>query len=288
MKKITKFTLTGSILVLLIVLISGCAKRAQSSAQPEDILNYKFDGETSFKYLATSKINQLIVFGGQEISADIETLVSYSVKKTGESQGLIDLNIKVDSIFNKVSSVQGNMLSTPDEVKNAAFDMKLSKKGEESGLDEAARFEYTGVSGEKANLKTSFLFIFPDFPEGANGIGYTWIDNDTIDMSVGSQTVLMIINSNNTITARENYNGFDCYKIEYTNTGERNASGDTPQGFMTQSGDMTGKGYMYYAIKEGVIVKEYNEQKLEGDLVIPTGESLPMYMDIVIDSELQK
>jgi hypothetical protein len=288
MKNIVRFKFSASILTMLLVLLSGCSKHVQKSAASEDFLKYKFEENTTNKFMAKSNMSQIIVFGGQEISADIETLLSYSVTKTGENEDIIDLTIRIDSLYNRVRSAQGNMISTPEEVKNAEFTMKLSTNGKESGLAEAGNIEYTGVTGEKANLKNSFSYIFPDLPATAVNIGYTWVDNDTIDLSAGSQTVLMILNLNNTITAREKYNGYDCYRIEYTVKGERNASGDTPQGFMSQSGDLSGKGYMYYAIKEGLIVKEHNEQKLEGDLVIPTGESLPMYMDIIIDSELQK
>ena len=288
MKSIARLTLSASILIMVLMLISGCSKQVQKSASSEDILKYKFEGNTTNKFIAKSNISQQIVFGGQEISADIETLLSYSLTKTGESEDIIDLTIRIDSLYNRVTSAQGNMINTPEEVKNAEFTMKLSENGKESGLEEAGNIEYTGVTGEKANLKNSFLYIFPDLPGTAINIGYTWVDNDTIDMSAGSQTVLMILNINNTITAREKYNGYDCYRIDYTVKGERNASGDTPQGFMSQSGDLTGKGYMYHAIKEGILIKEHNEQKIEGDLVIPTGESLPMYMDIIIDSELQK
>ncbi len=288
MTKTKRFNATGVILTLILLLIAGCSKQPQTSTKSGDILNYSFGGDVAYNFNALTKVSQLIVFGGQEISADIESIISYSVTKTGENEDKIDLNIKIDSIYNIVKSPQGDMISNPEEVKNVEFNMKLSRKGEESHMDEAAAIKYAGIGGETVDLKTSFSFIFPDFPAGASGIGYAWVDNDTIDMSSAGQTVLMIINSNNTITAKENYNGYDCYKIEYTTTGERNASGDTPQGFMTQSGDMVGKGYMYYAIKEGLIVKDYNEQKLEGELTIPTGESLPMYMDIIIDSEVKK
>ena len=208
--------------------------------------------------------------------------------KTGEDDSNLKLGIKVDSIHTAVKSMQGNMVTNPEEVMNKEFPMLLSKKGEESGLEEAAEIEYSGVGGETVNLKTTFAMIFPDLPEGPVKIGYTWADNDTIDMSVSGQTVLMIINSTNTVVAKEKYMGYDCYKIEYTNTGERNASGDTPQGFMTSSGDLTGKGYLYFAYKEGILVKDHNEQKFDGDLTLPTGDAFPMYMDIKIDVELVK
>jgi len=288
MKPINRIIRTLMLFALSAVIITACSKKPQTSASSATNLKYSFKGNTAKHYVTTSKINQLIVAGGQEVGADVENIISYSVLKTGESNEKLNLKITVDSIYGLVKSMQGSMVNNPEEVKNKEFNMILSKDGEESGLEEAAQIEYSGVGGEKVNLKTSFSFIFTDLPAGAASIGYTWTDNDTIDMSASGQTVLMILNSNNTITAREDFMGYDCYKIEYSSNGERNSSGDTPQGFMTSSGNLAGSGYFYFAIKEGFVVKDHNEQKFEGELTIPTGDSFPMYMDIIIDVDLIK
>jgi hypothetical protein len=275
-------------LALALLILPGCSKKPQASTNPSDLLNYSFEGEAVKQYTAASKVNMLIIAGGQEIPVDIENILSYSLSKISVDNDKIEVNIKIDSMHGVFKSMQGDMTTNPEELRNREFSMTISKKGDESGLEEAAQIEYTGVNGEKANLKSSFAYLFPDLPSGATGIGYTWEDNDTIDMSASGQTILMIINSKNTIAAREKYMGYDCFKITSTSTGERSQSGDSPAGYISSSGELTGTGYLYFAIKEGIVIKEHVDQKLEGDMTIPTGDTFPMYMDITMDNDLKK
>ena len=288
MKKIQILLSRTAIIAAIILIAASCSKKLQTAGTTGDALQYKFEEGKNYHYLNNTVVDQLIVYGGQEIGALITSDMGFTLTGLGQTDEGINLKVKVDSIVGSANSMQGNMNSDSKDVRGKEFTMTLTPKGIESNLDEAEKIKYKGVGDQASNLKAAFSLIFQDLPEESIKIGYTWTKVDTVDMSVEGQSAYLILNSNNTVEAKETRNGFDCYKITSTNTGERSSSGETPQGLMSTSGSLAGTGVFYFAPKEGIIIEETSNQKFDGEISIPTGESIPMIMDIKINNKLVK
>ena len=265
MKKVSRLLPVIAIVITGITILS-CNRSITASSDSSPKLEYRFSGDKEYTYLSNSKVVQSIEFGGQDITAQIDNNLGFKIRYNGSDNEYLNLNVTIDSIKARALSMGTEMTSSADQLEGTKFEMKLSRTGEESGLDEAEKITYKTVGDQETSLK--------------------WSDSDTLDMIVNDQSVRMIINSKNHVVAMENLNGFNCYKIEYTTTGERSSAGNTPQGYMSSNGSLEGTGTLYFAPAEGVVVMDRTTQKFKGDLVIPTGESLPMFMDIDITTSL--
>lgn len=286
MRKIQILFSRAALIAAVILLAASCSKKLQSGSATADVLKYKYEEGKNYHYLNHTEVDQLIIYGGQEIGALINSYMGYMLTGLGQDNEGIKLRVKVDSIVGSAESMQGNMKNDAKDVRGKEFTMTLTPDGIESNLDEAEKIRFMGIGDQASNLKASFTLIFQDLPTESIKIGYTWSKTDTVDMSFEGQNAFLILNSINTIEAKETRNGYDCYKITSSYTGERNSSGETPQGFMSTSGSVKGTGVMYFAPGEGLVVEDSTNQKFDGEISIPTGESIPMIMDIKVTNKL--
>ena len=164
------------------------------------------------------------------------------------------------------------------DLKGKSFMMTMDPKGKNKDLDDAQNMTYTIGGMQTADLKESFMMIFPELPKENIQIGYSWQDTDTITINTDTETAEMILKYDNTVESREKLAGYDCYKISYVVSGTRDGSNQTPQGLVLMNLDLNGTGYYYFAIKEGIIISDNTEIKMDGDLVMAAGESVPIYM----------
>ncbi len=285
MKKSNTTTLLSFILVIALAM-AGCAKKLTSSSSSEGNLAYGFTGDESYSYTQTSKMMQTIVFGGQEVNTSVNTNFGFTAKGKGIVSGDLILEITVDTMGMSINSMGNNIREDISDLKGKSFMMTMNTKGEDKDLDEAESITFSIAGMQTSNLKASFVTIFPELPEQNVSIGSTWQDTDTITINTETETAEMILVSNNTIESREDVSGYDCYKITYQVSGTRDGSSQTPQGLIVTNSDVKGTGYYYFAIKEGIIISDHSEMKSDGDVVIPTGESIPMYMTITAEFNL--
>ncbi len=277
MKKIYNLTLFSLILTGA-VLITSCGKKLTSSASGAGNLEYVFTGNKAYSYAQKSAVTQSMVFGGQEINTTVNTELGFTTVGKGISGGSLILETTVDTFGVSFSSMGTSMEEDMEDLKGKSFMMTMDPKGENKDLDEAASMKYTVGGVQTSDLKESFLMIFPRLPKENIQIGYTWQDTDTISINTDTETAEMILISNNTVESREEIAGYDCYKIAYSVSGTRDGSSQTAQGLIIMNLDLTGTGYFYFAINEGVIVSDNSDLKMDGDLIIPTGDSVPLYM----------
>lgn len=271
---LTLFSLT----LICTMIISGCGRKLTSSGSSAGNLEYGFTGNESYSYKQTSTVNQSMVFGGQEINTSVNSELGFTTAGRGIANGSLILEVTVDTLGISISGMGTSMKEDIKEMKGKSFMLTMDPKGENKNLDDAGKMTYTIGGMQTADLKESFMMIFPELPKENIRTGYTWQDTDTVTINTETETAEMIINSNNTVESREEVAGYDCYKISYTFTGTRDGSSQTPQGLVIMNLDVTGTGYYYFAIKEGIIISDNTEMKMNGDLVIPTGDSVPLYM----------
>ena len=274
MKKNLTLMKWGLALAVPALLFAGCSSMKQAKTDANN-MTYKFAGAKAFSYGQTSEMVQSIVYNGQEISSLINTETGFTLVPGSKTGDKISLNVTMDTLGISVESMQGNIVDDIDHIKGKSFNISLSERGEESDLDEAEKITYMIAGQQESNLKGAFLMLFPNLPAEPANVGFSWEENDTIDMSTGTENVVMIMKSVNTVAALEEFGGYNCLKIAYTFTGERNATSNTAEGTISSGGDMNGTGYFYFAPEEGLLVKDHSEIKFDGSIMIPTGGSLP-------------
>lgn len=285
MKKSNIFSLLGLILVTAIT-ITGCSKKLTSASSGAVNLQYGFTGNESYSYTQSSQVNQSIVFGGQEVNTLLDSNLGFSVKGKGIVNGSLILEVTVDTLGVTISGMGTNMKEDIKDLKGKSFMMTMDPNGDNKDLDEAEAMTYTIAGTQSSNMKATFSMLFPELPEGNIQTGYTWQKTDTITINTETENVEMIALSNNTVESRETVSGYDCFKISYAISGTRDGSSQTPQGLILSNADVTGTGYFYFAIKEGIIISDHSDIKTDGDIVIPTGESIPMFTTMTGDLKL--
>jgi len=277
------------IIALLIALTTGsCNKLMTAKKDGATSLEYEFSGNESYPYKQTSKTTQTVVFSGQEMNTVVNSRLGFTVSGRGIANDILILGVTIDTLGLKINSMQGNITENVSSVKGKSFLMSMDQKGGNKDLDEAEEITYSIAGLQTSNMKASFISIFPGLPEENIQTGYTWQETDTVNISTETENAEIIMTSNKTVESRENMSGYDCYKISYTSEGTRETSSQTAQGLIVTNADVSSTGYFYFAINEGIIVSNHTEAKSDGSLVIPTGESLPMFITTVSDLSLTK
>lgn len=273
--------------VIMTIIMAGCASTGKVSTNTGETLAYRFEADKNYTYSQSSSMLQTIIYMGQEIGATVNSSIIFTLKPEAPVNGTNNLQVTIDSLGVAIKSAQGNFASNVEDVKGKSFTMKLSATGVESDLEGAADLKYS-LAGQETNLETIFTMFFPDMPAELVTAGYSWPDSDTIDLSAGSESATMIINSTNTVSGREMVNGYDCLVINTIITGTRDASSNGPQGNISSTGDITGSGTYYFAPAEGLLVKDNTKIKVDGSLFIPTGESIPLILVSEYTTELNR
>ena len=99
-----------------------------------------------------------------------------------------------------------------------------------------------------------------------------------------------LITSNNKFEGIVNMDGFECAKITATTSGTREQSGEAQGMDILVKGTFTGTYEMYFAVKEGFIVRETASSKLTGtlDLSGMQNMSLPLTADMTSRKFIRK
>ncbi len=286
-KKNVALIILGTGLIISLVSVS-CSKMTTAGSSNEQNLEYLYTGDQVYPYNQTSKTNQTVVFGGQEISTIINSNLGFTAAGKGISNGTLILDVTIDTLGIKISSMQGNITEDISSMKGKSFMMSMDQDGDNKDLDNAESLSYTIAGLQTANMKSSFANLFPVLPGENIHIGYTWQYSDTININTDTENAEMIISNASTVESKENISGYDCYKISYSIKGTRSGSSQTPQGMIISNADISGTGYFYFAFREGILVSDHTDMKSEGSMVMPTGESLPLYMTSVSDFKLME
>jgi hypothetical protein len=287
MKNFKNKTLPVLTVMITVVLLAGCASTGKVKAPTSELLRYKFNQGETYKYRQSSEMNQIMEYMGQEIGATVSSTFGFEINPGEKVEGVSSLGITIDTMGVTVKSMQGDFVTPSKELIGKQLTIKLSETGVESELEEAAAIKYL-IAGQESNLKSSFSMFFPDLPTEGVMVGYTWTQTDTVDLSAGTESATMIITSNNTISGRETMNGYDCYVISSTVSGVRDAVSNTGQGSISSTGNISGSGTTHFAPSEGILVKDVANSKIDGSILIPTGESLPLFIEVGYTTELVK
>lgn len=244
-------------------------------------LYYNYPTDRSVKYLSTSKILQNMDINGQMMSVNVNVILGCSVKGLGKDNNDLVLEIKVDTLVQTIDSPAGLMGGEIKEADGKSFRMKILPTGKETDLTEADQIKYLNYEGVSNSIKDSFTDFFPDVPAEAITSGYRWQSIDTVSSETTSNTIYMIVRSDNKFEGFEQLNGINCARISYVFSGSRNVKTQNQGMDVKMQGPITGTGELFFATDKGYFLKQVIKIKMTGQVEVATPDimSFPMTVD---------
>jgi len=288
MKKNTKLYLLFSI-VTIITVLAGCAAKTKMITPPTEPITLKYvipEGEV-FTYNMSTGFVQNMSVQGIPIKTTVLNEYSFSMTQLAYAEGAYQLQLRINAAAMNVNAPGSNISPKLGHIIGKTFEMTITEQGEEIGIMGDDVLSYT-IGEEKRSLSNEFQHFFPDLPDYPLQIGDEWTSVDTVDISDGGMTSVMVITSNNTLAGFELVNDHECAKIdvEYVNT--ITSTGKQHGADFETIIDMTGKETMYYDYRKGVLVKMTSSGSGDGIVEVqgPQVMSIPMSQTVTIDIEL--
>jgi hypothetical protein len=252
-------------------------------------LQYNYPIGKIFKYLTDSKVVEDMDVNGQSMQVNVATSLACEVKAVTKQAENLKLEIKIDSLKQNVESPQGSAGGSVNDLKGKIFNMVISPAGKAVDLTEASKIVYTIEGGGAENLSQLFLTYFPVLPKDEVNPGDTWTTNDTIDTKSAGNSTWMPVQSDYKYEGIESIDGIDCAKISATLSGTRKMSTQSQGMDIKTSGPFTGTQTLYFAVKEGYLVKESATSKITGKIEIPDQNMIfPVVMTITSTQQIVK
>ncbi len=242
---------------------------------------YNYPAERYVEYLSTGKVIQLLNIEGQEMVTNVKSMVGCSVKSSGNTEKNIKLEIKIDSMSQKVESMTGNFGGPITEPAGKVFRIEITPTGKEVDLSEAKTITFSEPSGGTSDLSSSFSDFFPDLPAGSVNTGDTWISNDSINIVTASSTINTKTKFENKFEGTEKINGYDCIKITSNLSGTLIVLTQSEGTDVKVTGPFTGTAVLYFSPSEGYFIRYSSTIKMKGNV-----EVLSMSMTIPIEMEM--
>jgi hypothetical protein len=265
-------------------------KKTDESLQKGGVmLKYNYPEGKTFKYATDTKIIEDMDVNGSSMLVNISMSMGCEIKATGKQAENLKLEVKVDSMAQNVESPQGTVGGPINDLKGKVFNMIISPTGKAVDVSEASKITYTIEGGGENSLSQTFSSYFPSLPAGEVKPGDTWASNDTIDSKSPSNTLWMPVESKFKFDGMENVNGVDCARISATQSGTRKMTTQSQGMDIHVSGPYTGTQILFFAVKEGYLVKESVTSKMTGNIEIADqGMSFPVVMTINSGKEITK
>jgi hypothetical protein len=167
--------------------------------------------------------------------------------------------------------------------------MVISPAGKTLDIAEAAKVIYNIEGSGENNMVQAFLNYFPTLPKGSINPGDTWVLNDTIDSKAPNNTMWMPIESKFKFEGVETIEGIECAKITADLSGIRKMTTQSQGMEIHTAGPYTGTQVLYFALKEGYLVRESVTTKMTGYFEIPDQNmTYPVVMTVNSTNEVAK
>lgn len=246
--------ITAIIFVALLVMITGCTQREQSV-----LLKYKYQPNSSLNYVQDAKTTYFIhsddsTITNEHKSYHVDITYSFNRHVNDSTIELLEISDWAIPEINKEDSTKIDTVVTHREMS-----FQLLENGKIVDFD-----FISGKKGRKSYLKNYFEQGMPVFPDKAVSPGYNWtqsikvvLPNETMDASTTYRVKSIVRES-----------GYDCAIIDY----EGNLlipvepMADDPD---QRSGidRISNQGQIYFAYKEGFVVKQTEKWHSSGDRV---------------------
>jgi hypothetical protein len=282
-----------TLIILVFFGISSSGYSQSKTKKPSDNtavkLEYNYPEGKTFKYVTDSKIVQDMDVNGQSMLVNVSMYMGCKVKAAGKLSGNLVLEITIDSMAQNIESPQGSAGGPIMDISGKAFNMVISPAGKTIDLTEASKIVYTVEGSGENTLTQAFLNYFPALPKNGVNPGDTWVTSDTIDSKTSTNTMWMPVESNFKFEGIENVDGIDCAKITAVLSGSRKMITQAQGMEIHTSGPYTGTQILYFAVKDGYLVKDTITTKMKGTIEIPDQNlSFPVVMNVTATNQIVK
>jgi hypothetical protein len=286
MKNFSSFRNSFLVAILLAFIFSPVAF-SQSGAVK---LEYNFPADKPVKYLSSGKIVQTMDVMGQIMEVNIASAFGCSIKSKGLVERNLNLEVSIDSMYQKVDSPQGSAGGVLRDAIGKVFTMSISPEGKETDLTEAAKVVINIEGSGTTDASQAFNEFFPDLPSGLVSPGYTWSVTDTLKTKSASNSMVMAYKSENKFEGFEDVNGISCAKITSVISGDRVIVTQSQGMDITAKGPITGNSVVYFSPEMGYFIKQTTSLKQTGNIEItsPENMSFPVIMDMTSVNEVLK
>ena len=244
------------ILAAAIISLSGCAakKAAWGSLEKGMIMKYSFQEgqELNYQNTLTFEQNMKVMEQEFEVKAEGDQLLNM-LTLAGESTDH-DLRVTVKEMRSDIQSPRGKMSANVDGVLNKPFKITVDLTGQEIEFSEAEALVIEYETGESRTIASDIQGFFPDLPDRPVMQGDSWESTDYITEKTGSGKMIMDMKNLNTFEKLENYNGYECMKINVVFSGIITGSGEEQGMTLITEGTLKGTSTWYFAYKEGLYV----------------------------------
>lgn len=270
-------------------ILAGCStqKNVWGDTETGLILEYRMPANQSLMYHQSADHNQHFSVMGQEMSMEIKEILDFTSVPGKTKDGITPLNITIDSMYMLIVHSKGEIIPDLSSIIGQDFSMSLSNMGDESELEEASEIWYDIATGERENLGTKFSSLFPGMPDKPIKIGDEWITYDTISRVDETKNFTISFINTYTFEGLETVGSYDCIKAVSTSTGKIYSKTIAEEMELITDMDITADGTLYFAYKEGLLVKETSKAHSKGEIATPKG-AIPIVRDIDMETRLLK
>jgi hypothetical protein len=284
-------TITLMILSLSGIFFAGYSQKKSTfnPAKGGVLLEYKYPEGKTFKYISDTKVVQDLDVNGQSMLVNISMYMGCEVKAARKTGDNLNLEIIIDSMAQNVESPHGTAGGPIVDVKGKSFNMVISPSGKTVDIGEAAKVVYNIEGSGENNMVQAFLNYFPALPKKIVNPGDTWVSNDTINSKAPTNTMWMPVESKFTFEGMETVDGIECAKITADLSGIRKMTTQSQGMEIHTAGPYTGTQVLYFALKDGYLVKETINTKMTGNIEISDQNmTFPVVMTVFSNNQVVK
>lgn len=275
--------------VLFAVILTGCAAiKGVFNTQPPIMLQYTHSENAVLKYRISDNFTQVFELGERTFSFDLNAMFLVSMKSLGKRTDLVKLQVTIDTTAISISLPNEEKMIDMKPVIGRSFEMSLSNRGVEADFTGAEAIQFTLDQNNVRNIETQFKTFFPNLPEGTVRVGDSWDAVDTVTEKNNGREITVITKSENKLKGFETVDGKLLARITRSTTGSITGSTMAGDEILHYQGKLQSAGTWYFAVGEGILVKDYSEGT--ADVKIIRGDSkktpVPMRRKFVYKSEL--
>ena len=244
------------VLAALVVSLSGCAtkKAAWGSLKKGMVMKYDAQPDKEVTYKTTFGLEQNMKVMEQEfsITADGDQLLILMPLSSDNED--LEYLVTVGEMTSTIETPRGTMEADLEDVVGKSFEFTVSRFGVELDFAGAKDITYDYGMGQEKSISSDIQAFFPDLPDHPVKAGDSWTSTDDILEEVGGNVVNIQFNNINTFEKLENFNGYDCMKVNVVFTGTIDGKGEQDGMDLITTGELSGTSTWYYAYKEGLFV----------------------------------
>lgn len=272
------------------VFMTGCSVFNSIFGGGGEMMEYKLPADGNIQYNMTNNIDQSMEVMGQSMEVTTSMGTNFTVESKGESEGALDLGIKIDSMHIKVGTPRGDVSPDMSGVNGKEFEMKIKSNGKQVGLVGAEEIKYSMGQGGESSISSTFQSMLPVLADHPISIGDSWSSTDTVRVSQMGANLLFVYVTTNKLLGYEEVMGMKCAKISGSIKGTLSGTGRRGSMSMSFEGKVTGTDNWLFAPEKGVLVNMQSTKNIDGSIAASGMQSMtiPMNMTVKAKTELAK